>query len=371
MSAREQERQTKHQAVRRHLERSGQQAVLLGRRADFSWCTCGAHNHVGTACDVGSSWLVIRPGEAAVLVNNIEAPRLRSEALRGMDIEVIEYPYHDPDAGARALAQVTRRGHIAVDAAPPGDRACRRVGRDFEKLRWRLCPAEIERYRMLCDDAVAAVEAAARSAEPGQTEQELAGRADWELQRRGCPPWLMLVGGDERVERFRHPLPTSKPIRRYFMVAACAERDGLVASCTRVVSFEPVPRELRKRHEAAATVAAALVGATRPGTTLGEVFARGQAAYAAAGFADEWRLHHQGGSCGYQGRDVKASPGDTTEVLGDQAFAWNPSITGIKIERMILAGPDGPQSLAGPTDWPAIEGSWDGRTISCAGILSP
>jgi antitoxin VapB len=116
-------------------------------------------------------------------------------------------------------------------------------------------------------------------------------------------------------------------------------------------------------------VDAALIGATRVGATLGEIFAVAQEAYAATGFPDEWRLHHQGGSCGYQPREVKAAPDEPTRVLADQAFAWNPSIAGTKSEDTILCRADGPAALAEPTDWPAIRVQWGRRAMDRPDIL--
>jgi Xaa-Pro aminopeptidase len=48
--------------------------------------------------------------------------------------------------------------------------------------------------------------------------------------------------------------------------------------------------------------------ATRPGRTLGEAFEDCTRFYAEAGFPDEWKLHHQGGSSGYGSREVIATP---------------------------------------------------------------
>ena len=251
---------------------------------------------------------------------------------------------------------------VAADVAPAGLEVGGLPG-DFDRLRWTLTPQEIDRYRVLCSDTGAAVEAAAGSAEPGQTENDLAGELAGQLRRRGCVPWVLLVAGDERVEKFRHPLPTAKAVERYFMLVACAERGGLIAACTRLGSFVPVGAELAEKHRAVATVDTALISATKPGVTLGEIYAEAQAAYAAVGFADQWRLHHQGGSCGYLPREVIATPGEQTVALQGQAFAWNPSITGTKSEDTILCLADGAEMLAGPTDWPTIRAQWKGAEL--------
>ena len=100
-----------------------------------------------------------------------------------------------------------------------------------------------------------------------------------------------------------------------------------------------------------------------------EIFRRGLAAYAERGFRDEWRLHHQGGPCGYQPREYLATPAVAGVVLPNQAFAWNPSITGTKSEDTILATPRGPQILTPARDWPMLKFSCDGETILRPDIL--
>jgi antitoxin VapB len=91
-----------------------------------------------------------------------------------------------------------------------------------------------------------------------------------------------------------------------------------------------------------AEVDAAYLAASRPGATLGEVFAGGAAAYAAQGFPEEWRGHHQGGLAGYRGREVFAVPGEPTRIPGAAALAWNPSIKGgAKSEDTVLVTAEG------------------------------
>jgi Xaa-Pro aminopeptidase len=85
--------------------------------------------------------------------------------------------------------------------------------------------------------------------------------------------------------------------------------------------------------------------ATRPGATLGDVVTVARSAYAGAGFPDEWRDHHQGGSIGYQARERIALPGDTTVIEPGMAFAWNPSIAGAKAEDTILVTDGGARTV--------------------------
>jgi len=89
-----------------------------------------------------------------------------------------------------------------------------------------------------------------------------------------------------------------------------AERWGLHVAVTRFAELRPPDADLSARMAATEQVHAAMIEATRSGRTLGDVFAAAQAAYADVGHPDEWRLHHQGGIIGYQGRERIAVPGD-------------------------------------------------------------
>jgi hypothetical protein len=91
------------------------------------------------------------------------------------------------------------------------------------------------------------------------------------------------------------------------------------------------------------------------GTRIGDVFKGGLEAYAAQGFPDEWKLHHQGGPAGYMAREYRATLDVDDRVVPNQVFAWNPSIAGTKSEDTILATPDGPEIVSLSPGFPTID----------------
>ena len=56
-------------------------------------------------------------------------------------------------------------------------------------------------------------------------------------------------------------------------------------------------------------------------------------------------------------------------VLENQAFAWNPSISGTKSEDTIIAHAEGQEWLSTSSEWPMIEVEWQGRKLSRPDIL--
>ena len=98
-----------------------------------------------------------------------------------------------------------------------------------------------------------------------------------------------------------------------------------------------------------------MLDATRPGARIGDIVAAGAAAYPAHGFpADEWHDHHQGGPTGYTTRDYLASPAIEHVAVERQAFAWNPSGGGFKVEDTVLATAGGVEILSPDPEWPAV-----------------
>ncbi len=361
----------KHQRVKEALATCELDGVLLPRRCNFSWYTSGAHNHVNTAVDAGTASLLVTADGATLLTNNIEAARFRGEGLDGRDIPVIDYPWHDGAARMDAYNDLIAGRAVAADVAIPGVQT-RPWSPVLDEMRWTLLEAEIERYRQLGTDVAASLEEVAAAVEPGATELELAGMVGALLHGRGCLPWVLLVAGEGRVPKYRHPLPTTAPVTKYGMLVACAERDGLIAAVTRLFYFGKPSSDLAAKHRAVVTIDAAMLDATRPGATLGGVLDAGIAMYAEMGFADEWRLHHQGGSCGYLPREIIATPGDTTVIRANQACAWNPSITGTKSEDTILCRPDGqpPEVLTATDDWPVFDVEINGTVYQRPDILA-
>ena len=155
------------------------------------------------------------------------------------------------------------------------------------------------------------------------------------------PPIVSLIATDERIFAYRHPLPTYKRLDKYAMLVLCGRQHGLVASVTRLVHFGALSEELRTKANAVALIDATYLTQSRPGATLGEVFAAAQGMYEQTGFANEWQLHHQGGPAGYEAREVIANPGMSYTVAAGQPYAWNPPITGCKPEDTALVGEAG------------------------------
>lgn len=347
--------------------------VLVGAQHNFSWLTAGATNGIDTSRDAGAGALLVRrDGRRFVLASRIEMHRLLAEELSAEEFEPVEFAWEEEKASPTFLADLARR-HIGDTTALGSDLP---VGSDalvvegaISRCRYQLTGPELERYRLLGRDAGEAVGELVRSLSPGETETEAARRVSDALAARGIRAVVTLVAADERIEKFRHPVPTVKRWERVLMVVVCARRGGLVASLTRIVCAGRLPGELTRRTEACARANARLLAATRPGATGAELYEIAARGYEAEGFAGEERLHHQGGAAGYRTRDWVAHPASSEVVHAGQAFAWNPSITGTKVEETCLASEEGVEALSASPGWPQIVTTLGGREYRSPDVL--
>ena len=315
---------------------AGAAGALLSSRRNFAWLTAGGSNHVLLSSEIGVAAVLVTPTEAAILTSRIEARRMAEEELTELPFEIEAVPWEEPEAIGRAAGTRAGPGGLLDDAA---------LERGLMPHRALLGEFDQTRLTWLGERAGSALQHALDESRRGQREDEVASSAVATLGRQGirCP--VVLAAADDRIERYRHPLPVGAVIHRRLMLVLVAERWGLHAAVTRIREFEPPDDGLEARIEATRAVEMAMHEATVPGATLGAVIDVARGAYERSGFPEEWRLHHQGGLIGYQARERVATPGDPTVIEAGMAFAWNPSITGAKAEDTFVLGPDGARRI--------------------------
>ena len=348
----------KERRVREFLRLKGLKALLLKRQANFSWMTCGGLNLVGITTEFGATSLLITDNSKFVISNNIEAPRMiEEEGLEKQGFIIKTFPWHE-DQEVSVIRELVGESPFGSDV--PFSNAMM-VAEDVAKLRYSLKPEEQERYRWLGEKVSLALERTMIATRPGEKESAVVGRLCKELWKDRIDPITLMSAADDRVYRFRHPIPTERRVEKYLMVSICARKWGLIVSLTRFVHFGKLPEELRKKYEANVFIDCTFMAHTRPGIPAKEVLQKGMDAYREKGYPEEWKLHHQGGSIGYTGRDYRVNFKTPDIIQENQAFTWNPSITGTKSEDTILATPKGPEMITHPILYPTL-------SLSVAGI---
>lgn len=359
---------TRIRLVQHLLRQRGWDGILINRADNFAMATGGKRNYVSTHCDVGACGIFVpASGDAHYAGNAIEATRIMEEELTSPTCSAAPFRWFDESAADWCKLRFT--GNLVSDDGTLGPN----VNGDLAPLRSMLLPEECESYRVLGRLAAEAMEETLKSIEVGTSENDISARLIFEGQRRGCQVPVSLVAADERIARYRHPLPTlpgtthERRVQRYVMVVAGMIRGGLSVSLTRFKQVDTIEPEIEDAYRRICAVDACMQEATLPGRSLGDVFAACQEAYQRFGFAtDEWHNHHQGGSTGYAGRTCKATPGECFPCLdpawADEfragagldvpvatAFAWNPSAPGVKSEDTFLLFEDGRKEIISHT----------------------
>jgi antitoxin VapB len=343
-------------AARGLIERSGLAALAVGRTDGVAWITGGLTNRIEPGNPASAAWVVVTPDAAHVITTNVELARLQAEGrLAAFELHGVDW-YEE--GGFVALAEeladapAARIGGLGVD-----------VSDDLVELRLALEPAEQARLAALAADTTAALEGAVRQWAPGELDLAVQARVAAGLEAKGAFGACLIVGGDDRVERFRHPLAAGAPVRRLLMAVVVAERHGLHVAVTRFASAGPLAHGVRSARRAASDVERAVLDASNAGATYGEALTVLADGYARAGYSGAWREHYQGGPIGYRQREFEIVPSQVesrwfgTPIAAGTALAWNPSVAGGgKCEATYLVEDDGLRRLTRSEDWPLEDG---------------
>ncbi len=338
----------KLEMVRSALQAQGLAAVRLRGVDWFSWMTGGGSSVVLLTAEEGVGDILVTPRSAWALTNTIETGRLADEEIPG-EIELWSGPWQEPEKLEAFVREAAGSGKVASDRPRAGELP---LPEALERAKRRLLPDEVARYRKLGADAADAMTEALMKARPEWTESELAGEGARAMWARRIHPALTLAAGEERIAKYRHPVPSGKRLGSRAMMVFCGRRGGLYANLTRFVYFrEPTEAERRASADCAAVEAAAFA-ASVPGAPISQPYEAMTREYSRRGRAGEENKHHQGGTTGYRARELVATARSREIIEKSTAIAWNPSLAGAKIEDTVIATSAGIEILTRDPSWP-------------------
>ncbi|MHB1576271.1 MAG: M24 family metallopeptidase [Candidatus Dormibacteria bacterium] len=361
--------------VRRWLADSGVRGIVLTRPDGVAWLTGGMNPPINRSAATDLVWAAVGPDRQALITTGIERDRVEEDSCpASFGFEMVAVPWFGGSSFAEAAVRFldAPAGALATDGQQPFGIS---AGEAVVRLRLSHTAAAQDDLRRLGSDTVAALEHALRGWEPGEVDRSIQARLVSRLEMCGAEAVVVLVGGDARVERFRHPLAAGLPVERLVMAVVVARRGGLHVAATRLACAGRLDPALAGRLSLVRGVEAAVLEASRAGSTYGAATLALTEGYAAAGWPGAWREHYQGGPIGYQDREFELAPTETASPWWDcpvdvgHAIAWNPSLgLGAKVEDTFLVGPQGLECITPPADWPTDVGA-PGQSMVRAAVL--
>ncbi|HIK08460.1 MAG TPA: M24 family metallopeptidase [Trichormus sp. M33_DOE_039] len=321
----------------------------------FAWATGGASNTVLLTAETGVAELLVTGQDAWVLTDEIEAQRLKDEELPS-HLKLHINPWADAAVREAFVREATDGGKVISDLCNDATPQEQPIPHSLQQYKRVLLPTELDRYRHVGQQASAAMTEVLQAAQPTWTEYQLAGAGAEALWSRGLHPALTLVAGERRLPLYRHATPTAEKIGRQAMLIFCARGYGLYANLTRFVCFGSLTDDEAELHRHVCEIEAKALSASLPGMTLDAIYYALAQAYEQHGFPQAIREHHQGGTTGYLAREIVANPTTTDFLTENMAIAWNPSLTGAKVEDTFVILKDGKlENLTFDPNFPSVE----------------
>jgi Xaa-Pro dipeptidase len=331
--------------------------LLLTTPGSVNWITGGLSDPVDITSPADPVWVVETSNARALITSEIEAPRLRGDFdLDALGWDLIAVPWYE--ANEPLVAACRFAGRSARDFISDREGIGASVVNDIVRARMVLTQPEQDELRELGSLAAFALESSIDRWRPGATTDfEIAAFVSAALERHGAKAVCLIVGGDNRLREYRHPIAIGESLGGAVMAVVVARRGGLNVAATRTaVTSENDPilsltNEVELVHQE-------VLRATVPGSTWGDATEALAKGYENIGQPGAWREHFQGGPIAYEQREFELAPGQDDSPYWDSpcesgmAVAWNPSLRGgAKIEETYLLGTDGPTLVTNCQGW--------------------
>jgi Xaa-Pro aminopeptidase len=351
------ERGEKEFRLRTFLQNSGLDAAIIGRQNDFAWLSAGGRNYVLAASDMGAAYAVITRDKKYLVANTMDGERILDEELAGSEYELINLKWYDKTVDETAAGLV--KGLKAISDIPITGAILDPYV--FFRLHYPLTAYEIERYHNMAVLAEQIIDKIARQIEPGMSEKDVETMFCVEYARHGFLNTVILIGADERIRKYRHPIPTDNKIKNTVLLAPSPRKNGLFIPISRMVYFgNSVPTDLRKKYDTLLHIEAQVIAHCQAGENFVHINEMEKEWYQTSPYPDEWQYHFMGGLTGYVPNDPTQYRNPEAKVLPFQTFNWYLTISGAKVEEILLTTENGNELLS-------ISGIWPSKNIEASG----
>lgn len=361
-----QEVKEKEKRVKAYMEQEGYDGVVIGRQDNFAWFTDGGNNRVITLTESGAAWLVITKSKKYLLAYVMDGGRIMEEELLNLDFEYVPLHWYEPSLEDKAVELINgqkilsdipiKTAHVNLDV--------------FYELHYPLTLGEIDKMRVLGATADEVLTKVANQVEPGMSEHEIEAKVLFEFGKLNIQCTVLLIGSDERISKYRHPLPSKKTLENYLLLAPVPKKCGLNCPLTRLVYFgNKIPEEVQRKYEAVRNIAIASISMCRPGIKFCDILAVQKSLYKEYGFEQEWKNHFQGGVTGYQLVNANHCNNAQRIIQTNEAYAWFITITGTKTEELSVNIQGEQEILTAAGKWPVKKCRFQGNVFSYPEIM--
>lgn len=353
--------------LKKAMVEEGLDAVIINKSNNFSWITAGASNIITRYCEEGVTSIVItKEGGQYILANNIEYPRIvMEENIEELGFE-IKSQYWYEDLHLDYVKQIVGSGKYGADVKFPGAVDANAL---INRCQYSLTDNDIARYLYLGETFSKALEECISKVRPGDVELDIVGRINEALWKHDIDTVLYLVAGDERIQNFRHCIPTHNKIGKKMMVSCNGRYKGLVTKTTRFVCFGDPGEAFLKQYDDTLDIENQMMAATTIGTDDIVPHRLAKELYAKKGYPEMWKVHHQGGPQGYTNGYYLVTEENHGVIQENQCYCYNPSITGTKTEDGFIVTKEGPLMVTRPVLFPCKEAVVNGVTVKRPGVL--
>jgi Xaa-Pro dipeptidase len=358
------EAQEKERRIHTLLAALGYDSLIITRRDNFSWLTCGGRAVVMYTVQTSPVFLVLTPRYKYAVGYNIDVPRTMDDELGGLGFDPVALPTFSRTPLEMALELAGDR--VAADEPGLG---VPDINSHLRRLHEPYTPEEMERYATTCHESGEILRALADWAQPGMTERQIYAHMWGMYLERGFEGCCMFVGSDERIRRYRHAVPSDKPVDKLLLLAPCTSKWGLHVPNSRMVCFGEPSEDTRRRFNAVATMQGAIVSSIRPGVKLASLLALCLGLFESLGYPEERANHYHGGPTGYQPSYAERCQDPDAVVTPNMAFAWYCTLAGAKSEEVALVGDHGATIETVDPTWPCLEIEYEGRKMAVPDIL--
>jgi len=353
----------KRERVRDWLRKNNYNSLIICRRENFSWLTTGADPSVvnTTAKAVGA--LVITRKKQFLISHTMDGRRLLDEQIPAQGYELIETRWFAGDPAA--IAKNIAGNRVAADIPLQGTH---NVSSKIINLHYPMTEFELDRIRWLGRAVHTVYMRMSKIIRSGMAENEIASEFLCQQAKMDITSDVMIVGSDERIVNYRHPMPTGKKVEKIVMLHSAARRWGLHAPVTRLFSFGEPDAFFQNAFNAVSYVQAGTFHLIKPGVSYANILNMQKEWYAEVGFNNEWMNHFQGGPTGYI---IVNATNCFSSVLvkKNTPFEWFITVPGAKVAELTLLGKDGFEVVSNCGNWPQKKVQFDGREYQTPGIM--